>query len=481
MRSWFLMCLLSAVTHSSFAQQSPHGDIKTACSECHSTDSWKMRADATFSHAGTGFALEGQHRAVPCTSCHVGMKFASISTKCSTCHTDAHLGELGTDCARCHSPNAWNIADTRLLHDQTRFPLLGAHITAACNDCHTGAAGRRYRGLPIACASCHQSDYRRTKNPDHLAAGFSTDCLQCHDLTARTWGAGFDHSLTQFPLTGAHTQQQCRSCHANNVFSALSIACITCHQAAFNAAANPNHVSAGFPGLCQQCHTTAAWKPSTFDHSNTSFALAGAHLAVACVDCHVNGQYANLSSTCFSCHTTDFNQANNPNHVSAQFSQDCTLCHSTTAWQPASFDHATTRFSLTGKHVSATCEACHAGGNYQLVYADCYQCHQTEYAQSTVFNHVTANVSHDCATCHTTTAWLPSTFDHDGQYFRIYSGKHRDKWTSCLTCHTNAASYTEFTCFTCHEHDRPKMDDVHKDVPNYLYTSPSCYSCHRNA
>ena len=29
-----------------------------------------------------------------------------------------------------------------------------------------------------------------------------------------------------------------------------------------------------------------------------------------------------------------------------------------------------------------------------------------------------------CDTCHSTTAWRPASFDHDGRYFPIYSGKH---------------------------------------------------------
>lgn len=481
MRSLVILASMLVLSLPAFAQQSPHGKIKTPCNDCHTTDSWKMRSDATFDHSTTGFSLEGQHRAVPCTACHEGFNFTAVSTKCSSCHTDAHLGELGTDCAQCHTPSSWAIADMRQRHDQTRFPLLGAHIATACNECHTGAVGRRYRGIPVSCVSCHQSDYRATKSPNHAAAGFSSDCLKCHDLTARSWGTGFDHMATRFPLTGAHSQQQCVSCHANNVFTGLSLECVACHQGVYNTAASPNHVASGFPTLCQQCHTTTAWKPSSFDHTATDFALTGAHRAVACTDCHKNNQYANLAATCYSCHTTDFSQAANPNHLSAQFSQDCTQCHTTTAWQPASFNHATTRFALTGQHLLTNCEACHVNGNYQLVYSDCYQCHQTDFTQSTTMNHTALNFSHKCETCHTTTAWTPSTFNHDANYFRIYSGPHQAKWTSCLTCHTNTAAYTEFTCFSCHEHNKTDMDAKHREVTNYIYASPNCYACHRNA
>ena len=41
-------------------------------------------------------------------------------------------------------------------------------------------------------------------------------------------------------------------------------------------------------------------------------------------------------------------------------------------------------------------------------------------------NHQTSGFSTDCVACHTTNPdWTPAEFDHDGQYFPIYSGKHR--------------------------------------------------------
>ena len=46
-------------------------------------------------------------------------------------------------------------------------------------------------------------------------------------------------------------------------------------------------------------------------------------------------------------------------------------------------------------------------------------------------DHTAAGFSTDCATCHSETAWEPSTFDHDGLYFPIYSGEHDGEWR-CL-------------------------------------------------
>ncbi|MEW5844132.1 MAG: hypothetical protein AB1775_12805, partial [Bacteroidota bacterium] len=80
---------------------------------------------------------------------------------------------------------------------------------------------------------------------------------------------------------------------------------------------------------------------------------------------------------------------------------------------------------------------------------------------------------------HTTTAWTPSTFNHDGQYFPIYSGKHNGKWTLCSDCHTNSTNFKVFTCINCHEHsDKTKVDGKHSGVSGYVYSATSCYTCH---
>jgi nitrate/TMAO reductase-like tetraheme cytochrome c subunit len=247
----------------------------------------------------------------------------------------------------------------------------------------------------------------------------------------------------------------------------------------FNRPTNPNHAAGGLSHQCQTCHTTAVWKPSIFSHDNTKFPLSGAHRAVACTSCHTNNQYATVSTNCIDCHRSDYTGATNPNHTTLGFPQTCLQCHTTTAWKPASFDHNTTKFSLTGKHTLATCLSCHVNANYQLVYTDCYQCHSVDFAKPTNPNHVLPGFSHQCQLCHTTTAWVPSTFNHDGSFFKIYSGKHRGTWTLCTQCHASPSSYTAFTCISCHEHSSTEMNSKHNGVREYIYSATSCYSCHK--
>ncbi len=450
------------------------------CVECHTTTGW---SPATFDHALTGLPLTGAHVSVSCITCHVDGNYQLVFNNCYQCHQDDFqvplnpnhaLGGFNQNCQPCHTTIAW--LPSTFSHSATSFPLTGAHQATSCNQCHVN---NQYTGLPSACFDCHASDFQNATNPNHVSNNYSHECAQCH--TTGDWSpATFDHALTDLPLTGAHVPVPCITCHVDGNYQLVYTDCYQCHQDDFQVPLNPNHALGNFNHDCQPCHTTTAWLPSTFSHANTTFPLTGAHQAVACSDCHVNNQYQGLPTACYDCHTEDFQNTTNPNHVAGNFDHDCTQCHTTGGWAPATFNHTNTNFPLTGAHGPLQCQSCHINGNYNLVYNDCYQCHQTDYTIPTNPNHVTLLFSHQCDQCHTTNVWDPSTFNHDLQYFRIYSGRHQNEWTSCQQCHPTLGSYQLFTCISCHEHNQPDMDDQHNGVSGYVYSSPACYDCHRN-
>lgn len=456
------------------------------CEQCHSSaiTGWALSGTGNlggFDHSRTSFPLVGAHQTVDCGQCHVNGRFAGTAKDCFSCHqTDFQnttnpnhvTGNFSENCQVCHSSNAWTPANFD--HNLTAFPLSGAHSAVDCARCHVNG---RFAGTSKDCFSCHQTDFRNTTNPNHVAAGFPQECSTCH--TSNAWQPStFDHGRTAFPLVGAHSAATCAQCHVNGRFAGTAKDCFSCHQTDFQNTTNPNHVTAGFPQECSTCHTNNAWQPANFDHNRSRFPLTGAHLAVACNQCHVNNQYAGTSMDCFSCHQTAYERTTNPNHVAANFSQDCVSCHTTAAWQPSTFDHSRTRFPLLGAHVTTTCTQCHVNNRYAGTPTDCFACHQADFQRPTNPNHVTLNFAHDCTACHTLNAWLPATFDHDSQYFRIYSGKHREKWQSCATCHVNATNYQFFECINCHEHDKTRMDDKHRNRQDYQYNSQACYRCH---
>jgi hypothetical protein len=456
----------------------------TTCQTCHTTTTW---TGATFNHSTmTSFPLTGAHVNVACATCHVNGRFAGTPQTCVGCHLPDFNGTtnpnhtaagFSTTCQTCHTTTTW--AGATFNHNtMTSFPLTGAHVSVACATCHVNG---QFAGTPQTCVGCHQPDFNGTTNPNHVAAGFPTTCQTCHTTT--TWtGATFNHStMTTFPLTGAHVSVACAACHVNGRFAGTPATCVGCHQPDFNGTTNPNHVSAGFPTDCTTCHSTTTWAGATFNHNATAFPLTGAHVNVACNTCHVNGQFANLSTTCVSCHLTDFNGANNPNHVTAGFPQQCNICHSTSVWQPATFNHSTTAFPLTGAHTTVACASCHLNGNYTTTPTDCYSCHKTEYQNTTDPNHVAAAFATTCQTCHTTSAWTGAKFTaHDTMSpgFPIYSGTHAGKWTTCGDCHVNQTNYATFSCITCHTHTQSSTDPHHNGVRNYVYNGTSCYSCH---
>ncbi len=443
------------------------------CTQCHTTNGW---TPATFDHSGTPFPLTGAHVSVQCIACHAN-GYQNTPTDCYSCHQTAYNGvtdpnhvqnNFDHNCTICHTTTGWS--PSTFNHANTPFPLTGAHTSLQCVACHANG----YQNTPTDCYSCHQTAYNGVTDPNHVQNNFDHNCTTCH--TTSGWSpATFDHSNTTFPLTGAHTSLQCVACHANG-YQNIPTDCYSCHQTAYNGVTDPNHVQNNFDHNCTICHTTTGWSPATFDHSNTTFPLTGAHTSLQCVACHANG-YQNIPTDCYSCHQTAYNGVTDPNHVSDNFSYICTQCHTTTGWSPATFNHNQTSFPLTGAHVSLQCLSCHANG-FDNTPTDCFACHQSDFNGATNPNHQSAGFPTQCVMCHNTSAWSPSTFNHDAQYFPIYSGNHRGRWSTCSQCHTNPSDFSTFECILCHEHNRTDTDSHHQGVPGYQYNSQACYNCH---
>ncbi len=628
MRKLSLVLIIMLCFIEIWAQKNPHGkDFKFDCSDCHTTGGWTYSGSTSkFNHNSTKFMLEGQHKYTACTSCHKSLVFSEAKTNCVDCHTDMHNATVGMDCARCHDAKSWLVSNITGIHQQSRFPLLGAHNAADCSSCHSSVSNLEFQPLGIECIDCHRPDYEGTHNPNHVQSGLSLFCAECHtsdfdwkpakfgvhdgyfpvysgahreawqDCTdchkqrdnfsvfscidchehnksvtdedhrgingyffnnmacfachpAGTKEGAFDHKSTDFPLTGAHiatectachkgtyigTPTECNACHINNYNAALnpnhttaglSTDCKTCHgtsawaPSSFNHLANsgfdlseghsgrqcaqchkgntttassdcascheqnyisaPNHVAQRFPLECVQCHNTKDWKQNTFNHNTTQFPLTGAHIATECTACH-KGVYTGIPAECNGCHQADYSKTTNPNHTTLGLSTDCQQCHTTiTGWEPAKFPDHQQFFAFKGSHatISDNCVLCH-NGNYISTSKSCFGCHSADYTNTKNPVHAVAHFSTECQTCHTETSWIPSTFNHDLQYFPIYSGKHKGQWSNCTDCHIQPANYTVFSCINCHEHSKPEMDDKHAGETGYIYNSVNCFLCH---
>lgn len=384
-------------------------------------------------------------------------------------------GELSVTCSACHKSESWTAVtiSAAFRHDRTGMPLTGAHASANCRGCHESLD---FQGTTTVCASCHRDT--------HLGE-LGADCSQCHSTRSFLDPAVMRraHQLTRFPLAGAHLTTDCNACHTaapqgQLQFVSRATDCQSCHLADYQRAQNPDHVNGGFPTDCAQCHAVTLWSRARFNHDLAGFALTGAHRATACNQCHLNGRFSGTPTTCVGCHQTDYDGTSNPNHLLAQFPTDCVSCHSTTSWSGAAFNHSLSGFPLTGAHKTTPCDQCHTNNRYTGTPTTCVACHQQDYDQTTNPGHQTAGFPTDCASCHTTAQWEGATFDHDARFFRIYSGKHRNQWASCATCHTTANDFVQFSCLTCHEHNKTQMDDTHRGKSGYQYLSTECLRCH---
>ncbi|HZP05310.1 MAG TPA: hypothetical protein VFB43_10445 [Terracidiphilus sp.] len=448
------------------------------CQSCHTVRGWQTSLKEIRDHQNR-FPLIGAHALLQCDDCHKNAaagQFVGLSTSCYSCHQkDFQTPVLNhvaagfpTTCESCHTMDSWFNAKFDHLK-YTGYALTGAHATLPCTACHINNV---YAGTPASCYACHQSDFTGATSPNHVAAGFPTDCALCHTTSAWT-PSTFNHTSV-FPLTGAHATVPCAQCHINNNYTTLPTTCFGCHQSDWKGTTNPGHAAAGFPTTCDTCHNTSNWTTVNFNHAQyANYPLTGVHATLTCVQCHVNNNYANTSTACYSCHQADFNGATSPNHVASGFPTDCSICHTTSGWSPSSFNHNNTSFPLTGAHTTLNCVQCHTNNNYTTLPTACYGCHQTDWNGTTDPNHAAAGFPTTCDTCHTTTAWTGATFNHNNTPFPL-TGAHVS--VDCIKCHVNNVfAGTPTACYSCHQADFTGTTN-----PNHVAAGwpTTCTTCH---
>lgn len=315
--------------------KNPHGsDFKMDCAKCHDPSGWKVNlANVTYDHGESGFTLEGRHLKTDCRSCHPTLIFKEAEPGCIACHTDVHNMTVGNDCGRCHKANNWLVNNIPEIHEENGFPLVSQHATASCADCHKSSNTLEWSRIGNDCIDCHRADYSSASNPNHLTAGFSFDCTECHEPFSRTWGGKFAHFF--FPLNGGHDNVACASCHKNPDYKQIDPDCFACHQPDYGGAVNPNHQQMGFPTDCALCHDlTPGWKPASYGNHDAEFfpIYTGKHQGewTTCTDCHTNPSNFALFS-CIDCHEHNnaADLANKHNGVpNYQYnSQACLDCH----------------------------------------------------------------------------------------------------------------------------------------------------------
>lgn len=299
---------------------------------------------------------------------------------------------------------------------------------------------------------------------------FPGECSLCH--VPERWDVlredfSFDHAKeTGHPLEGAHANAACLRCHNDRGPVAVYAArgCRGCHFDPHKATLGPD---------CSRCHGESSWNPTGLiaDHARTRFPLVGMHAVTPCESCHPLskvGEFRGVPTDCALCHSDDLARATSPDHLASGWTSGCERCHSSRGWGGSNFQHSF--FPLNGAHGALACDSCHAGGVFTGLSSDCYSCHQDDYQAAP--GHVAQSFSTNCLQCHSTAGWGGAVFNHR---FPL-RGPH-DK--TCDTCHQGGNTST-FTCLVCHEHNRTKMDDKHKEERGYSYDSQRCVQCHPN-
>jgi hypothetical protein len=443
------------------------------CVSCHSDHHGKnfqiIRFDpGKFQHDLTGFKLEGAHGKQQCNACHAAKfitnqklkaksgTYLGLNTQCLTCHSDYHQKTLSENCSNCHGQDSFKPA-VKFSHSNTKFPLKGKHQEVDCAKCHTmdtrgGNKFQHFTGIQFAnCTNCH-IDVHENK--------FGQNCKQCHTETSFhtvKYTSSFDHSKTGFILEGKHTGVSCNSCHKKNFTDPLEHSnCSDCHTDYHKG----QLAQAGKTPDCSKCHTVKGFSPSNFtleQHAQGSFELKGAHLAVACNECHKkqdNWSFRNVGKRCVDCHKDIHQSIISPKYYPEE---NCTSCHVENKWNQINFDHSKTGFQLTGVHSSTECRECHYKkdnpGNVQQKFSGlsktCVSCHNDNHNKQFEKNGIT-----DCGECHATENWKASKFDHDKTAFKL-DGKHQN--VACVKCHKPniGEKYIQYKienyqCETCH-------------------------------
>jgi len=213
-----------------------------------------------------------------------------------------HAGE--TRCEKCHTTEAWD--DVSFAHERTGFPLRGRHARAGCKGCHPASF---QAPVPRSCEACHR---------DVHAGQLGARCQGCHEETS--WRSRFDadaHRRSNFPLTGRHAFLPCEECHGDRRdrgFARATKTCLDCHDADYQRTRGSalDHVAAGFPADCRNCHRPWRWSGAFFATHERCFPIAsGAHAGIRCLNCHTSlqgiaspGTCSTLTAACTRCHTS---------------------------------------------------------------------------------------------------------------------------------------------------------------------------------
>ncbi len=305
-----------------------NGAFGDKCDKCHAPSGWKSvkLSGQKFDHDKTRFHLSGLHATTSCEKCHKNGAWTAYKDKdlerCLSCHEDYHHEQFSRtdrgECSRCHTvegflPPKYEVVD----HRESRFPLMGAHLSVPCRQCHAkiqiqGVTTAQFHWDKFECIACHRDPHAGQFAAILAKAG----CESCHGIAG--WQpTSFRHESARFKLDGKHGAVDCDKCHKSESVNGRQtiryhfedFRCAACHEDIHRGQfADPvTKITA-----CEKCHTPTGWKPAVFDHTSDSrFPLTGKHLGLECGKCHKKEMdpegieimhFKPLDTACIACH-----------------------------------------------------------------------------------------------------------------------------------------------------------------------------------
>ncbi len=324
-------------------------------------------------------------------------------------------------------------------------------------------------------------------------------------LRRADWSAG--EIVSPGALATAHNElegvSKCASCHAA-LEATPDARCLECHESIGERMAARTGWHGRFDERCASCHVDHRGADAdllgldreAFNHELAEWPLRGAHVAVACIDCHQqpgeNGalRFQTLGfphARCADCHA-------DPHADPFPPGGDCADCHgevrfASSGLVPAGFDHdRDTAFTLTGRHQGLACASCHTQELRELertsevapgsgAQTACRSCHEDPHR---------ARLGSDCTSCHDTNDWAgpEAPFVHSTHTEFALDATHAP--LPCAACHEDAGfSAPGVTCVECHSAEadllagRFEPDFVSAPDPHAAETA--CADCHSPA
>ncbi len=444
-----------------------------------------LAADAAqprFDHLTTGFELVGQHRDLPCESCHNNAVFKGTPTDCAACHGLGIHGVRATAkpvshimssnrCGACHTPVAWNPA--------VNFDH--AEVIGSCSSCHNGVQaqgkGPGHIDTSLECDACHTTMSWAGAVFNHV--GIVTGCAACHNGVASK-----GMPPTHIPVAAA----PCEACHIPTQYTSFG-------------GASMNHPAVSPPMPCANCHEAGL---SFFGVTMVTRPPAPHPASQDCGVCHLSTTsfktgtlqpvgHIPTTQPCTLCHS-------NPNDYSVYLmrhdgiASGCATCHAA----GLSFTNlaAPALVEPPANHVAsgaAPCESCHAGSNFSI---GGFAFPNASGSSAPAMVHA-AVAGMSCESCHAqglTWAGTPSTVVEPSNHIPVGT-------TACVNCHSPAGftsfviqnavppmNHSGFTdnCSSCHgagKTDVGKSPKLTVTVPpNHIPTGAGpCEGCHSNS